>query len=104
MLPNSLSKLEEIELTGGTGFTQMERLTPKQLFDRAGCRLTGDRAVYSLYTLKKPVDAGNLKAVQNRLRGKEAVIMPWVDGLEADILDNSGQIITRLKLLALGPC
>ena len=103
LLPNSLSKLEEIELTGGTGFTQMERLTPKQLFDRAGCRLTGDRAVYSLYTLKKPVDAGNLKAVQNRLRGKEAVIMPWVDGLEADILDNSGQIITRLNLLALAP-
>jgi putative ABC transport system permease protein len=105
ILQEKLSKIEEVGLINNTGFTRIKALSGEELTKNAGYRGAWDRAAYLLATRKRPVGPESVGAVKHRLRGKGAVLIPWVKNLSADLVDQLGRTIRVLSLyaLTLGP-
>ena len=102
VMPEALGKLEEFKLISGTGLSKIERITPAQLRETAGYALPPDMAAYLVSTRRSPVNLQSLEAVKHRLRGRNAVILPWVKPIEVRLLDKDGKPLATLGLRALG--
>lgn len=100
-LPQKLGKVAELSLCNRTGFTQIESLNNRQLIDKAGFQLNPERAVYRLYTLRKPAGQESIASVKSKLRGKSAHLFPWVEPIKADLLDSSGKAMASIVLAGL---
>jgi len=100
-LPQKLSKVVEYGLCNRTGFSKIEMLNDRQLLAKAGFQVAPEIALYRLYTLHKPAGEESVKAVSNKLRGKQAKIFPWVASIQAQLIDAAGQKLADLKLHGL---
>jgi putative ABC transport system permease protein len=92
---------EKLSLSNRTGFTMIESLDNKQLMAKAGFHISPEMAVYRLYTMKKPAGEESIKSVRNKLRGKNATLIPWTAPVEAVLVNESGQEISPLSLYGL---
>ncbi len=101
VLPEALSKTEVFRVYNKTGFTKIEEIDTDMLYKRTGFRVDGNRAVYHLYTLRKPVYDDSVKMVKNRLRGKDAVLIPIVKGITAEIYDTDNSPVSAVSLQTL---
>jgi putative ABC transport system permease protein len=101
VLPQKLSKVEEYSLCNRTGFTKIETLTADQLQATAGFQVAPNLALYRLYTMHKPAGDESVRAVTNKLRGKNAQIFPWTAPIGAQLVDASGQKLADLNLQGL---
>ncbi len=103
ILPRRLKKTREIPLINNTGFTRIEPLGPEELPRRAGYRLAspGEKAVYLLSNRGNPAGRESIEAVERRLRGMGAVLIPWVRNLNAELIGPAGESISALHPFAL---
>jgi putative ABC transport system permease protein len=101
LLVQSLSALEEYRLHDKTGFTAIDPLTPAELHARTQWHLASDRTIYFLSTQNTPVGEESIEAVRKKLRGKDAILLPWVIPVQARVLDASGTEIAPLSLYVL---
>lgn len=74
----------KIKLTSGTGLSQLEKLSDEEQFTRLGYGLKNKKFIYLIST-KRAVGQEVLTTVSNRLRGKQALVLPWVHPLEIQL-------------------
>lgn len=96
-----LSKVEEYSLFNRTGFTKIETLDNAELKARAGFTVSSEMTVYRLYTQTKPAGEESIRNVENRLRGENAVIFPWIAPIGAELTDGAGNRISEIFLQGL---
>jgi putative ABC transport system permease protein len=100
-LPAPLDKVEEYQLCNNTGFTRIERLEPDQLAARAGVSMATNRVAYLLASARRPVGEDSVVSVRNRLRGRQAALMPWVEAIPARLVFDGAATPVEMRLLAL---
>ncbi len=101
ILSKKLNKIEEFKLINNTGFTKIEPLTTRELFERAGYLLSPGKTIYLLSTKRKLAGHESVRSIGFRLRGKGAVLIPWVSELKAELVDRSNHVVNSLTLLSL---
>ncbi|MGE4558948.1 MAG: ABC transporter permease, partial [Desulfobulbus sp.] len=85
LLPEPLSKLDEVLLINNTGFSQVKPLDRDGLAKIFGNALSGNWSAYQLGVKHRSVGETNLRAVTNKLRGRGARIIPRVEPLPIDL-------------------
>lgn len=100
LTPEPLSKLEEVLLINNTGFAQVKALGTEE-----AARVLGhaSRPHWSLYTLtvkQRSATEANLQAVSNKLRGKGAIVVPWIEPLEVVLhgTESTSPVSVRLQV------
>lgn len=76
--PQPLQPLLEHRLRANTGFTKMRELQSNAPALDLGYTLPHERSNILLYTVIRPVGDSSYVSVQAQLRGRNAVLLPWV--------------------------
>lgn len=100
-LPQQLSKIEEVLLTNNTGFSGIERVSQEEAPGKLGYKPNPEWVVYLLSVKKRPAQDENLGAVKNKLRGKGAVIIPWIRPLPVELSMGKRGDALQLDMLAI---
>lgn len=101
MLPSPLSQVEAMGLCSKTGFTKIEPIEAGELLDKAGYKVAETASIYRLFTLTKPVEASNIANVRRKLRGKNAVVLPWLAPINAQLKKSDGSLLQHIKVEGL---
>ncbi len=96
-----MSPVLQAEVCNNTGFTRIEALDSAGLQARAGLDGATNRTWYLLQSLTRPGGEDNLRAVREKLRGREVETLPWVPALEATLADRDGAVHPTVQLRAL---
>lgn len=101
-LPAPLGKVDEYQLCNNTGFTKIRLVDVAELESKAGIAVSAKRTHYLLSTERRPVGEDSVAAVRNRLRGRQAVLMPWVEPIPARFsVEGAKDGDSELRLFAL---
>lgn len=101
IVPQPLNRIEQYNLRNNTGFTQIEELTPAELSSRAQFSLATNQPIYFLSTERKPVGEESVETVRRKLRGKNAMLLPWIAPITAWLRTEGGTEIASLQLYGL---
>nr|WP_320010207.1 ABC transporter permease [uncultured Desulfobulbus sp.] len=91
MVPETLSKLDEVLLINNTGFSQVKPLSPQEALQLLGSPLQKAHA-YLLTVKHRYVTETNLRAVSNKLRGRGAEVLPWIQPLPVQLVRGKGEV------------
>ncbi|MBU1340305.1 MAG: hypothetical protein KKE44_18410 [Proteobacteria bacterium] len=94
-LDTPINPVLKVGLTSGTGLSKLEGLADDQQLPRLGYELKNKKYVYLIST-KRALGQEVLTTVQRRLRGKKALVLPWVKPMEIQL----GEAL-KLSLFAL---
>jgi len=98
LVPQPLSKLDEVLLINSTGFSQVKVLDAGESVAMLG-RAAADRwPAYLLTVRHRWVGETNLRAVANKLRGRGARIIPWIEALPIQLATTGEGAIARQQL------
>lgn len=67
----------KVKLTSGTGLSRLEEISQNQQLSRLGYKLD-TRKFWYLITTKRAQGKTVVASIQRRLRGKNAVVLPWI--------------------------
>jgi putative ABC transport system permease protein len=81
LVPESLSKLDEVLLINNTGFSQVKLLDAGDVARILGEPPAGNWSIYHLTVKQRSIGETNLRAVTNKLRGRGARVIPWIEPL-----------------------
>lgn len=98
--PEPLSKLDQVLLTNNTGFSRITLLEPEKAHATLGYRPNPEWTVYLVSAQKRAATSESIQAVRNKLRGKGAVVIPWVKPLEITLTSGNNQP-ARIQLHAI---
>ena len=98
LLPEPLSAIERTGLIINTGFARMEAQSPAQLAARLGVSLSDAWHGYALFVPGATVTHANIQAVAQKLRGKGAYLLPYVDTLSLQDAAGQALLLTGLSL------
>jgi len=98
--PQPLGKLEGLMLVNNTGFTNIKEIGAETAIEILGYRPLPEWKSYLVSLKKNAATAESVKAVKNKLRGKGAVVVPWVKQLNVTISYPTDQT-KSLKLFAI---
>jgi putative ABC transport system permease protein len=101
VIPQELTRVEELNLLNNTGFSKIERLTKAELFARTKWQIATAQNMYLLSTEKKPIGEESIDSVRHKLRGQNAMFFPWITPISATLMTASGAQIAALQLYAL---
>ncbi|MBM9536202.1 FtsX-like permease family protein [Desulfobulbus alkaliphilus] len=79
--PEPLTRLEEVMLINNTGFGRVDKIEGPLAGQLLGYTPHPEWSVYQVTVLSRAVTDESLQAVRNRLRGKGAVVIPWIEPL-----------------------
>ena len=101
LLPQPLSPLEIVPLLAGYRFySHVRRSTQEALQAKTRWQLAADVAIYLLSTQRTPVGEESIEVVRHRLRGRGAILLPWIAPRRVQLLDDTGAVNAVLWL----PC
>ncbi len=83
--PSPLSKLEEVMLTNNTGFTQVKMLSGEQAVAMLGYAPHSQWTVYLATVKQRAAMDESIQAIRSKLRGKEAIVAPWIEPLAISV-------------------
>ena len=93
MLPIELDGIERFELSVGSGINLVEEVDAATFADGFGFPLTEGLFAYRLSASGTTIDLSVLDAISNRMRGKDAMIVPNIDGMTLAIDGQSVDVI-----------
>ncbi len=79
-LNTPINPVLKVRLTSGTGLSRLEALNEDQQYNRLGYKLKNKKYVY-LVSTKRSLGKEILTTISRRLRGKNALVLPWVKPL-----------------------
>ena len=82
LLPQPLSPVQESGLIINTGLTRIEQAAPSLFLERTGFPLADGFTLYDLSTSQKALQLSSYYAVRDKLRGKAAIVLPYVQDLQ----------------------
>lgn len=101
LLSEALSKTEVFRVYNRSGFTKIEELDKETLFQETGFRIDSDDVIYHLFTLRKPVTESAIDIVSSRLRGREPIMIPVIQPISIELLDEKGAVLSPITIQAL---
>lgn len=102
--PEPLSRLEQIMLINNTGFATLKTLSTRDATSILGFQPDGGWTIYHVTVSRRAAGEESIQAVRHRLRGKNAVVLPWVRPVDIVLSPPEGQQGAgyHMKLFALG--
>ncbi|ACN13943.1 ABC-type transporter, permease protein [Desulforapulum autotrophicum HRM2] len=94
-LDTPMDPVLKVRLTSGTGLSRLEELEEDQQMSRLGYQVKNKTYVY-LITTTRAQGEDVLTAVTLRLRGRNALVLPWVEPMEIELAQD-----LKLPVLAL---
>ncbi len=79
LLPEPLPPIERTGLIINTGFAQIGELDTAALSKRLGWTPEGDWHAYFMHTPGSAVTASSLQAIEQKLRGRDRILLPYVE-------------------------
>ncbi len=101
LIPAPLSKLEEVMLTNNTGFTQVNRIGREEAVAKLGYALPPEKTAYLVAVKQRAAMEESIQAVRNKLRGKGAIVAPWIEPLAISLASSPTSPPVALKLVAV---
>lgn len=101
-VPNPLGKLDEVLLTNNTGFSQIKKIDGNQIVATLGFVSRHEWPVYLLQVKQREATEESIQAVRNKLRGKDAIVVPWVEPLEITLTSATHPKPIAMRLYAAG--
>jgi putative ABC transport system permease protein len=98
LVPEPLSKLEEVLLINNTGFSHIQRLAADQAAEILGYAPGPEWSVYLARVKQRAASEANIEAIVNQLRGKGARVVPWIEPLEVTLTSAADSRAVALKL------
>ena len=93
MLPTELDGIERFELSVGSGINLVEEVDATAFADTLGFSLNDGFFAYRLTASGTAIDQAVLDSIGNRMRGKDAMIVPHVEGMTLSIDGQSVDVI-----------
>jgi putative ABC transport system permease protein len=82
LTPEPLSKLDEVLLINNTGFSRVQPIAGDEARDKLGYAPEPGWSAYWITVRQRAATEDNLQAVVNKLRGRGAIVAPWIEPLE----------------------
>lgn len=96
ILPNALSSLDESRLTINTGLANVKLIAKSDVKELLHFELPDNSFIYQVSGIGNRILSSNIESVKNKLRGKSAILMPYVNGVE--IRQASGEVLKVIGL------
>lgn len=91
VVPEPLSKLDEVLLMNNTGFSQVKALEGAESVAILGTAPAGNGFAYQLTVRQRSVGEANLRSLANKLRGRGARVIPWIEPLPILLTSRGGE-------------
>lgn len=98
VVPEPLTQLDEVLLINNTGFSQVEQIEAGQVSARIGAIPAPAGSVYLVRVKQRAANEANIQALVNRLRGKGAVVIPWIEPLAISLTPPGSAVAIPLQL------
>jgi len=100
LTPEPLSKLDEVLLVNNTGFSRVQPVAGDEARDKLGYAPEPGWSAYWITVRQRAATEDNLQAVVNKLRGRGAIVAPWVEPLEIGLTaaGASGPVTLQLRV------
>ncbi|MCG5495601.1 FtsX-like permease family protein [Ectothiorhodospira variabilis] len=79
LLEEPLDPIARTGLIINTGFARLSDADPARVRDRIGVPVPAGLTAYDVFTPGSTVTVSNLRAIEQKLRGRQAVVLPYVD-------------------------
>jgi len=99
LLPQNLTSIDEINLTVSTGLTEIIKVQANEFEQELNFYPPNNYAIYKISAKNNPITTNSLNIVKNKLRGKSAIILPFVNNVM--ITDKNNTKIIGLSLSKL---
>ncbi|MDD3471313.1 MAG: ABC transporter permease [Syntrophaceae bacterium] len=101
LFPAPLPEAEKLSLTMGTGLSQVREISPAEMPDFLGFALPDYLSLtgYLLHVLHTPVGSDSLEAVNEKLRGRNAIALPYVKPIKVSLSREGVAGLYELTLL-----
>ncbi|MCP4702523.1 MAG: FtsX-like permease family protein [Gammaproteobacteria bacterium] len=96
LMPQKLSALDERRVIINTGLAELHTLSAEEFRKDMGFPVPEEYTIYRLRSRGNPIQAGSIKSVKNKLRGRGAVLLPFTDKLE--IVTDAGKPIKLIGI------
>jgi putative ABC transport system permease protein len=99
LTPEPLSKLDEVLLVNNTGFSRVQPVAGDEARDKLGYAPEPGWSAYWITVRQRAATEDNLQAVVNKLRGRGAIVAPWIEPLEIGLTaaGASGPVTVQLR-------
>ena len=100
LTPEPLSKLDEVLLVNNTGFSRVQPVAGDEARDKLGYAPEPGWSAYWITVRQRAATEDNLQAVVNKLRGRGAIVAPWIEPLKIGLTaaDASGPVTLQLQV------
>jgi putative ABC transport system permease protein len=95
---NPLPRKQQLTLTATTGLRHIREIRVDEALDIIGLPLPTHLHSYLLYNLRDPVGSESLNAVVSKLKGQNAILIPYVNPLKVMV---SGETSTKKRQIIL---
>lgn len=96
LLDAPLSPIRRSGLIINTGFGRITELAPEQVAERLGFTPSGGFAAYDLHTPGAAITVSSLRAIEQKLRGEQRILLPYVSDLK--VRDAGGEPLQLVGL------
>jgi putative ABC transport system permease protein len=100
LLPRALNRIQMRKLTINTGLAEITEFNAEQFKKAMGFALPNEHSAYQLIARGNTIQVDSIKRLQNKLRGKSALILPFVENVSLTI---NQQEMTKVVGLSLSP-
>ena len=101
LLSPPLPPIQRAGLVINTGFARLAEIDESQLHATFAADLPDGWAVYDLQTIGSTVTPANFRAIEQKLRGYERVLLPYVNDIALQVSDDQSVAVTGLSLSAI---
>ena len=97
-VPVAFSRVDEVVLTNNTGFTRLQEIDANKVADTLGIDPQPGGTTYLLTTKNHSASEASVQAVRDKLRGRDAMVVPWIEPLEITVMPAGQERPVQLKL------
>lgn len=99
--PTPLSKLDEVLLANNTGFSQVKKISGDLAATTLGYTPNAQWSVYLTSAKHRAGTEESIQAVRNKLRGKGAIVFPWIQPFEISLTASTDFKPVKVQLYAI---
>lgn len=85
LLTEPLPPIERTGLIINTGFGRLEEVDGPAMEERLGWKPQGDWHAYAVYSPATAVTLANIRALEQKLRGRDRILLPYVSGVRLNV-------------------
>ena len=92
-----IDRVEQIKLTSGTGFASIKEISPSEASKIAHYDFEDTKKIYFLKSRRNRITDRNIEALRIRLRGRDALLDPWIEPMKVSLNGFSRLLVAAPK-------